>query len=109
MSPCGGVVTIIQTPPQWDKHAHAAEFCETERDSDTDAATHGGRGSEFPLLQTLLEQMCLDINRNADCISKTEDALIQPAYPEHLLNAQITMLHILEEFIYHLKRWNHHH
>lgn len=71
--------------------------------SETDA-THGGSGSEFPSLQTSLEQMCLDISRNADCISETEDALIQPAYPKHLLNAQITMLHILEEFIYHLKR-----
>lgn len=74
-----------------------------EHISDTDI-TDGGMGSEFPLLQRLLEQNVFDINRNADCISKTEDSFIQPAYPKHLLNAQIITLHILEEFMYHLKR-----
>lgn len=65
--------------------------------------TDGRMGFKFPLLQKLLEQLCFDINRNTDCISKSEDSFIQQAYPEHLLNAQILILPILGELIYHFK------
>lgn len=71
--------------------------------SDTDI-TDGRMGFEFALLQKLLEQMCFDINRNTDCISKSEDFFIHQAYSEHLLNAHILTLHILGELLHHFKR-----
>lgn len=68
----------LDPPSHWDKHRQVVESWEMVHISDTDI-TDGKMVFEFPLLQRLYEQMCFDINRNTDCISKTEDCFIQQA------------------------------